>query len=65
MPTPAKPVTQEGLRTLREELFRLQLDTLKTLIDHGIDPGLVALVADISRTLEVVQQLRAPPRDRA
>ena len=64
MPTPPRIVTQEGLRTLREKLFRLQLETLKNLIDHGINPGLLALVADISRTLEVVQQLRAPPGDR-
>ena len=65
MPDAPKIVTQEGLRTLREELFRLQLQTLRHLIDHGIDPAMVGLVADISRTLDVVQQLRQPTRNRA
>jgi hypothetical protein len=60
LPTP----TQSDLRTLREDLFRLELATLRQLIDHGINPGQVALVADISRTIKAIHQLLSPTRKR-
>jgi hypothetical protein len=63
-PSRAKLLTQNDLRTLHEDLFRLELATLRQLIDHGIDPGRIALVANISRTIEAVEQLRLPTRER-
>jgi hypothetical protein len=60
-----KLLAQSDLRTLREDLFRLELATLRQLINHGIDPGHVALVADISRTIQAIEQLQLPTRERS
>ena len=59
-----KLLSQAALRALREDLFRLELTTLRELIDHGIEPGPVALVADISRTITAIEQLQSPTRER-
>lgn len=59
-----KLLTQRDLRTLREDLFRLELETLRQLIDSGIEPGPIALVADISRAIQAIEQLQVPTRGR-
>jgi len=62
--SPPKLLTQSDLRTFREDLFRLELKTLRQLIDHGINPGHIALVANISRTIKAIEQLQLPTRGR-
>jgi hypothetical protein len=60
-----KLFTQADLRTLRENLFRLELATLRQLIDQGINTGHVALLADTARAIEAVEQLQTHERQRA
>jgi hypothetical protein len=57
-----KLFTQSDLRELREALFKLELATLRQLIDDGINTGQIGLVADISRAIEAVEQLELPKR---
>jgi hypothetical protein len=68
-PTPvasrAKLLTQKGLQDLRAQLFRIELGVLRQLIDNGIDPEQVALVADIARTIQAIEQLQLPARERS
>jgi hypothetical protein len=59
-----KLISQADLRELREELFKLERATLRQLIDRGIDPGHIALTADISRTTKAIEQLQPPTRGR-
>jgi hypothetical protein len=60
-----KLLTQQSLQSLRADLFRRQLDALRRLVDGGIDPGGVALVADIARAITAIEQLQLPARERS
>jgi hypothetical protein len=64
-PSRAKLLTQQNLQDLRAQLFPIKLGVLRRLIDNGVDPGQVALVADIARTIRAIEQLQLPARDRS
>jgi hypothetical protein len=63
-PSRAKLFTQSDLRELREALFKLELATLRQLIDDGLNTGQIGLVADIARAIEAVEQLQPGARER-
>jgi hypothetical protein len=60
-----KLLTQADLQALRGRLFRLELGALRQLVDNGIDRGQVALVVDIARTIQAIEQLQLPTRERS
>jgi hypothetical protein len=59
-----KKLTTISLRKLREDVFKLQLSLLQQMVEGGVDPHRIAVVADCARVISTVEMLQSGARER-
>jgi hypothetical protein len=57
-------LTMLSLRTLREDVFKLQLSLLQQMVEGGVDPQRIAAIAHCATVISTVETLQSGARER-